>query len=273
MNMRVLSLESRRAEEMRSLIERNGGTAFVAPSMRELPLVENSAVFTFLEELQAGRIEVVIFMTGVGARAVLDVVTTKVPRETFFAELWRCTIVVRGPKPVAVLREWGVRIDHRAPEPNTWRELLATLDAEVPLAGRSMALQEYGKPNLELINSLRERGAIVLPVPVYRWELPEDLVPLQNAVHQLIAGDFDLLLVTSAQQVQHLLQVAQRLGVRNECLAAAKRCLIGSIGPTATETLEDVGLRADFEPSHPKMGTLVKEILAAAPGLLAARGT
>jgi uroporphyrinogen-III synthase len=258
---------------MRSLIERNGATAFVAPSMREMPLVENSIVFTFLEELQAGQIEVVIFMTGVGARAVLDVVTTKVSREAFFSDLWKCTVVVRGPKPVAVLREWGVRIDYRAPEPNTWRELLATLDAEVPLAGRSVALQEYGKPNLELIKSLRERGATVLPVPVYRWELPADTRPLRAAVDKLIAEEFDLLLVTSAQQVQHLLLVAEHLGLREKCLAAAKRCLIGSIGPTATETLEDVGLHADFEPSHPKMGTLVKEVLEAAPGLLAARST
>ena len=273
MSLRVLSLESRRAEEMRSLIERNGATAFVAPSMRELPLIENSAVFTFLEELQAGQIEVVIFMTGVGARAVLDVVTTKVSREVFFADLWKCTVVVRGPKPVAVLREWGVRIDHRAPEPNTWRELLATLDAEVPLAGRSVALQEYGKPNLELIKALRDRQAIVLPVPVYRWDLPADIEPLRQAVRKLVAGEFDLLLITSAQQIQHLLLVAQQLGLRDQCLAAANRCVIGSIGPTATETLEDVGLHADFEPSHPKMGTLVKEVLEAAPQLLAARSS
>jgi uroporphyrinogen-III synthase len=271
MPLRVCSLESRRAEEMRSLIERHGATAFVAPSMRELPLDENPAVFSFLDELQGGRIEIVIFMTGVGARAVLDVVETKTTREAFFADLSRCTIVVRGPKPVAVLKEWGVRIDHRAPEPNTWRELLATLDADVPLAGKSIALQEYGKPNAELLRALQDRGAKVLPVPVYRWDLPADVEPLQQAVHKIIAGEFDLLLITSAQQVQHLLLVAEQLGLRAECLAAANRCLIGSIGPTATETLDDVGLHADFEPSHPKMGTLVKEALAAAPGLLAAR--
>jgi len=37
---------------------------------------------------------------------------------------------------------------------------------------------------------------------------------------------------------------------------------IGSIGPTTTETLEEYGLKADFEPSHPKMGLLVNEMAA-----------
>ena len=268
MPLRVCSLESRRADDMRSLIERHGGTPFIAPSMQEISLDQNPAVFTFLSELAAGLIHVVVFLTGVGARGMLDVVETRLPCAEFFAQLSRCTIVVRGPKPVAVLREWGVRIDHRAPEPNTWRELLATLESEVPLVGRTVAVQEYGKPNEELYASLSALGARVLPVPVYRWDLPDDVAPLQTAVRKLIAGEFDLLLITSAQQIHHLLLVAEQMGLRAECLAAAQRCLIGSIGPTASETLQELGLPVDIEPSHPKMGTLVKEALAAAPRLL-----
>ncbi len=273
MFVRVCSLESRRAEEMRSLIERQGGTAFVAPSMQEIPLAQNPEVFAFLEELIAGRVQVVIFMTGVGARGLLEVVEIKIPREEFFSALSRCTVVVRGPKPVAVLREWGVRIDHRAPEPNTWREVLGVMKTAVCLDHPTVAIQEYGKPNPEFYQQLEFWGCRVLPVPVYRWDLPDDIAPLQTAVRRLIAGEFDLLLVTSAQQIHHLLRVAEDMGVREDCLAAASRCLIGSIGPTATETLQELGLRADFEPSHPKMGPLVKESLAAATALLAARQT
>ena len=268
MPIRVLSLESRRADDMRSLIERHGGTPFLAPSMREVPLIDNPVVFQFLDELSAGRIQIVVFLTGVGARAVLDVVETRFPRDEFFDWLQRCVIVVRGPKPTAVLRDWNVRIDHRAPEPNTWRELLAMLERETTLSGRTVAVQEYGKPNDEFYEALRSRGATVLPVPVYRWDLPDDIQPLQTAVRKLIAGDFDLLLITSAQQVHHLLLIAERLGLKDECLAAAKKCLIASIGPTASETLAEVGLRVDIEPSHPKMGPLVKEALEAALGLL-----
>lgn len=259
---RVLSLESRRADEMRSLIERHGGDPFIAPSMREVPLEQNLPVFQFLSELLAGRIDVMVFLTGVGARALLEVVESKLPRENFFAALAQTTVVVRGPKPVAVLKEWGVPIDYRAPEPNTWRELLGTMTAEIPLAGKTIAVQEYGKPNDEFSQALRDQGAAVVTVPVYRWELPQDVGPLQTAVSKLIADEFDLLLITSAQQVQHLLLVADEMQLRDECVAAANRVRIGSIGPTASETLHELGLHVDLEPSHPKMGTLVKEALA-----------
>jgi uroporphyrinogen-III synthase len=261
MPLRVCSLESRRADEMRSLIERHGGNAFVAPSLREIPIEQNQPVFDFLVQLADKRVDVVIFLTGVGARAMLDVVETKMPREQFFAELSRCTIVVRGPKPVAVLREWGVRIDHRVPEPNTWHELLDLLDVEAPVTGKTVAVQEYGKPNPELYESLKDRGAVVLPVPVYRWALPNDIEPLRLAVQKLIACDFDVLLITSAQQIHHLLAVAEQMGLRDACLAAVKCCRIGSIGPTATEALQALGLGVDIEASHPKMGLLVKESL------------
>jgi uroporphyrinogen-III synthase len=185
-------------------------------------------------------------------------------RAAFFEALARCTIVVRGPKPVAVLREWGVRIDHRAPEPNTWHELLSVLQAALPLADRVVAVQEYGQPNEEFYAALRLHGAIVLPVPVYRWELPDDVEPLRTAVRRLAADEFDVILITSAQQVHHLLRIARQLGLSDACVEAANRCVIGSIGPTATETLRELGLHVDLEPSHPKMGLLVKETLAAA---------
>lgn len=269
--LRVCSFESRRGPEMQSLIERLGGHATIAPSLREIPLDQNPAALDFAELLFSGEIDVVVFLTGVGARALLDVVELKFPREQFLAALQNCITVVRGPKPATVLREWGVRIDHRVPEPNTWRELLQTLDANVPLDNRRVAVQEYGQPNAQLYAALEERRAIVTPVPVYRWELPVDLTPLQSAIRATIAGDFDVLMFTSAQQVRHVLQVAADLVVLPEWRSAAARTVLASIGPTCTESLVEEGLPADFEPSHPKMGSLVKETLEAAPALLAAK--
>lgn len=261
---------------MRSLIERHGGVATIAASMREVPLENNTAVFEFLDQLLAGEFAAVIFMTGVGARALLEVVESKLDRATFFEALQRCCVVVRGPKPTAVLREWGVRIDHRAPEPNTWRELLSVIDgglnfpaaisattgsAEQPLRDRTIAIQEYGLPSAELYSALVERGASVLPVPVYRWELPTDTAPLEAAIRSAVAGEFDVLLFTSAQQIRNVLEIAERLGLRDSFLAATQRCRVGSIGPTCSEALREAGLHIDLEPSHPHMGHLVRETL------------
>lgn len=270
--LRVCSFESRRRDEMRQLLERFGAAATVAPSMREVPLEQNQPAFDFAEQLVAGQLDTVIFLTGVGARALLELIATRHDRRQVLAALDRCTVIVRGPKPVAVLRDWNIRIDHRAPEPNTWRELVQMLDDEqVPLAGRRVMVQEYGKPNPELSDALRQRGAVLTTVPVYRWMLPEDTRPLEAAVRGTLAGEFDVLMFTSAYQLTSVLEIADRLGVRDAWLNAANRCVIASIGPTASESLREAGLTPDLEPSHPKMGHLVKETCAAASGLLAAK--
>lgn len=266
--LRVCSFESRRSSEMQSLIERLGGRATVAPSMREIPIEDNPAVFDFADELLAGRIDVMILMTGVGTRALAEAWQSRHSFESLLAALEMCQVVVRGPKPTAVLREWKVRIDVRAPEPNTWRELLAELDEELPVAGKRIALQEYGKPNDALRSGLEQRGANVLCVPVYRWALPEDVDPLRRAIRATIAGEFDVLMITSANQVNNILAVAEADGLSDAWLAAARKCCIASIGPTASETLLDFNLPPDVEATPPKMGQLVKQSLEAAPALL-----
>ncbi len=269
--LRVCSFESRRSSEMQSLLDRYGCATTIAPSMREVPLDEHAAVFHFVEELRAGRIGVVVFMTGVGAKALLAVVETRSSKEEFFRWLEAVTVVVRGPKPVAVLREWGVRIDHRAPEPNTWRELLQTLNDFVPLAGQTVAVQEYGVPNPEFYAALASRGATTLSVPVYRWEFPEDPEPLRAAVHATIAGQFDVLMLTSANQLHNVIKMADAEGVREAWLTAASQCVIASIGPTASETIQSYGLPVDIEPAHGKMGTLVRETSERGPTILATK--
>jgi len=253
---------------MRALVERQGGLVTIAPSMREVPLKENPEAFAFAERLFAGTIDIVILLTGVGTRALAEVVESKYSHDEFRAALQKCTIIVRGPKPAAVLREWKVRIDHQVPEPNTWRDLVALLDARIPVANQRVAVQEYGEPNPELYEALTQRKAEVIRVPVYRWALPEDTEPLAAAVQRTIAGEFDVLLFTSAQQLRNVLAVAGSAGVRDEWLGAARRCVIASIGPTASETLREAGLSPDIEPEHPKMGHLVQAVAKGAANVL-----
>lgn len=232
----------------------------IAPSMREVPLGENPEALAFAGLLFADKIDVVILLTGVGTRALADVVESQHERGAFLEALQKCTIIVRGPKPAAVLREWKVRIDHQVSEPNTWRDLVALLDAKLPVAGKRVAVQEYGQPNPELYAALEQRGAEAIRVPVYRWALPEDTGPLREAVRTTVAGGFDVLMFTSAQQLRNVLTVAEGEGVRDSWLAAARKCVIASIGPTASETIREEGLPVDIEPEHPKMGHLVQAV-------------
>lgn len=266
--LRVLSFESRRADEMRGLIERHGAIPTVAPSMREIPLEENKQAFEFGEQLLAGKINLLVFMTGVGATALMDILGSRWPQAEILAAMDKCIIIVRGPKPTAVLRNWNLRIDHRAPEPNTWHELLSTITSAVNLAGQTIAIQEYGKPSDDFYRELERLGANVLPVPVYRWDLPVDTAPLRAAIEETIRGQFDVILFTSAQQFHNVLAVAEQSGSAEKWLQAANRCVVASIGPTATETLVEGGLSVDSQPTHPKMGPLVRESIEAAPAVL-----
>jgi uroporphyrinogen-III synthase len=269
--LRICSFESRRADEMRSLIARQGAVATVVPSMREVPLESNSPVFAFAESLLAEKIDVVVFLTGVGARALVDAAATRFDREVVLAALRRVTVAVRGPKPSAVLREWQVPITIRAEEPNTWRELLTAMAAADAIESKRIAVQEYGRPSAEFAQELTRRGATVEQVPVYRWALPEDAEPLRAAIRDTIAGNFDVLLFTSAHQLDCVLEVAESLGEAEAWRAAARRCVVGSIGPTASETIREHGLPVDVEAVPTRMGQLVVQTLGAAPDLLAGK--
>jgi uroporphyrinogen-III synthase len=269
--LRVCSFESRRAHEMRSLIERRGAAATVVPSMREVPLESNEQAFGFAGALLAQQVDVVVFLTGVGARTLLDAIAKRFDRDEILAALRRITVAVRGPKPSAVLREWQVPIAIRAEEPNTWHELLSAMTAVGAIEGKRIAVQEYGRPSTEFAQELSRRGASVEQVPVYRWALPENVQPLQTAIRETIAGEFDVLLFTSAHQLECVLEVAETARQADAWLAAARRCVIGSIGPTASETIREHALPVDVEAVPTRMGQLVLQTLEAAPRLLAGK--
>src|SRR4051794_31553076 len=100
----VLSLESRREVEIAELIRLNGGVPFVAPALREVPIADNQAAFDFAATLYAGGFDMVILLTGVGTRYLHKILSTREPENRFPDALRRVSVVVRGPKPAAVMR-------------------------------------------------------------------------------------------------------------------------------------------------------------------------
>jgi uroporphyrinogen-III synthase len=259
--MRVVAFESRRAAEIAELIRKQGGEPFIAPAMREAPAEAGGAVFAFAERLLSGEFDTVILLTGVGTRQLNRLLATRYPQGAFADALRGVTLVARGPKPTAALREMGLAPAIVAPEPNTWRELLA---ATAGHNGRRIAVQEYGRPNPELLAALAARGAEVTAVRVYQYELPEDTKPLREAARRLAAGEFQAALFTTAVQVAHVARVAAEEGIETAVLDGLRKCLIGSMGPTTTEALEEFGIHPNLEPSRPKMGLLVLETAAQA---------
>jgi uroporphyrinogen-III synthase len=269
----VLAFESRREKEMAELIRINGGRPFLAPALREVPLEENPAAFEFAADLYAGKFEMMIFLTGVGARLLQRVLATREPANLFPDALRKLTVVARGPKPMAVLREWQVPVAVAVPEPNTWRELLQAVAGRAEM---TVAVQEYGRPNPELLAGLTAQGRKPARVPVYQWALPTDTAPLASALQQLLAGHFQSALFTTGVQIDHFLDFADQTGARAAVICALEKIFIASIGPTCSESLLAHGLKPSLEPTHPKMGVLVREAALAfaqspAPGLSGGR--
>ncbi len=275
--LRVLILESRRARELSTLVTTFGGEPISAPSMREVPLESNTEALAFADRLERGEFDLVILLTGVGTRALIATVEqVRGSRDRFVDALRRTRIAARGPKPVSALRELQVPVWVTAPEPNTWRELLSTLDgrtSEISLKGLRVAVQEYGVSNPDLLAGLRDRGAIVTAVPVYQWALPEDLEPLRAACRALAEGRIDVVLFTTATQAVHLFTVAETMGLAEGVIHGLRTCVVASIGPTTSEELRERGTHPDMEASHPKMGFLVREAAERAADLLNAKRT
>ncbi|MFP5226385.1 MAG: uroporphyrinogen-III synthase [Acidobacteriota bacterium] len=271
--LRVLALESRRATEIAKLIRTYGGEPTVASAMREVPLESNQEALAFGQRLLRGDFDLIVFMTGVGVRRLMDIVATKYDRAQIVESLRSVKIATRGPKSSAAIRELGLPIAVTAPEPCTWREMVGALDGAFgpSLEGLRVAIQEYGETNNELLEALTEHHVECTRVPVYHWALPDDLEPLRNSVRSIAAGIVDAIVFLTAIQVTHLFRVAEQMNAVDALRSGLRQTLVLSIGPSTTEELSRYGVEPDFEPSHPKMGFLMNEASECAVRLLEAK--
>ena len=269
--LNVVLFESRHAKTMADLVRLQGGVPFSAPALKEVPLSGNPKAFEFGERLLAGKFDVVIFLTGVGARYLVSILETKFKRDDILEALRKTLVVPRGPKPIRALNEWSVPYAVTVPEPNTWHEILRALDenvSKIPLRGKKAALQEYGVPNPELADGLKQRGADLFIVPVYRWTLPDDVEPLRRAIRGIVEGKMDVAAFTTSVQADHVFKVADEMGLVDKLKEGLRRMVVASIGPDSSQTLSSYGLAADIQPESSKMGALVLAIAEKAGGIL-----
>lgn len=259
---RVAILEARMSSELARLLVNAGAVPHSVPAVREVALDSDAAVAGFLDELTLGSIDVAVFLTGAGVRALADSADRLGRGVELWASLADLTIVCRGPKPVSALRRSGLRADLVASEPHTTVELLDAM-ADLDLRNVSVAVVHFGERNDRLTEALRARGGRLTELCLYEWRLPEDLGPLTDLVGQIIDGRLDAVAFTSQIQVRHLFQVAEGQNLSTELRAALNdQTIVASIGPTCTGVLEEHGVWPAVVPEHPKMGHLVLALTA-----------
>lgn len=256
---------------METLIRRHNGDPFVAPSVKEKAIEQNDGAVSWVDQILAGEIETLVLMTGVGLKYMLDAALVRYSREQIIEVLGKVIIVARGPKPCAVLAEYGLRAHIIVPEPNTWREMVPLIEARPE---RRVALQEYGRPNPDFVAALEAGGRQVVPIAIYRWELPDDTGPMREAARRIADRQCEVVIFTTSIQLIHLLQIASEMGIEQDVRSALHDDLVvASVGPIMNAALAEQGLDPDIIPAHPKMGILVRAAAEqAAAALVRKRG-
>ena len=254
---RVIAItEARRAKEMAEHIAKLGGVAVVAPALREVPSEEQEEVQAAIRRICDGEVHWAIFLTGVGARAVLRTAEGMRSRDAFVDSLNRLTVAARGPKPIGVLREAGIRVD-LVPQDPTSEGLVRALEQH-DLRQKTVAVQLYGEPNPFLIGAIEGLGARVIEMQPYTWDLPADQEPLERLVRQIIEASVDAVSFTNGAQVHHLFAVATRVGLADELrVALASRVPVAAVGRVTEKALAANGLSPRIVPPTPTMGALV----------------
>ena len=254
--LKVLSLETRRGPEMATLIEKYGGVAVAVPSMREDKQDISERLNDFVQRVKARpERQVLVCMTGIGTRLFLQ--DLQKYDAAVYAQLQGMRLLSRGTKPSQALKALGFAAVTAA-RPHTYREVQDSLQ-DMQLHGQDVTILEYGDPApAPLVASLREAGAAVFPIPVYRCLPPEDPRSLQAAVRGVVAGEYQVLLLSSGTQAVHFLHCARDLGLEQELRRGLKGMVVASIGPACSEALGELRLPFDLEANPHKMGILVR---------------
>ena len=254
----IAYVEARMLSEMGGLIERNGGVPYPAPVLQEIHLGETAEVKTLVDDICSGTVQVMVFQTGVGTKALFDSAASQGREAEMLEALATTTVIARSPKPAAVLRRNKVHIDHMPPEPFTSTDLLVEIDG-LELSGKDVAIQAYGGPNSQLTQALEKRGATVREVSLYTWGLPEDITPVLGLIDALENGQIDAIAFTSQIQIGNLLSIAENAGKEASLrsLLAEGPGVVASVGPVCTKRMLEAGFRVDVEPDHPHMGNLI----------------
>ena len=248
----------RRAEEQVALLERRGAEVLVAPTVRTVPLVDDERLGAAIDEVIARPPDIVVLLTGIGTRAMFAAAES-IGRDDELADALSSSLVVaRGPKAAGAATTIGLEVAWQAPSERA-SEILERLTPNAS-AGARIAVQRDGQHRAELADALTTLGADAIDIPVYRWELPEDIRPASRLVDAIVRGDVDAVTFTSSPAVRHLLAVADD-GRRSALVGALQsRVAAVCVGPVCAETAESLSIPAAVVPRRSRVGSMVQAL-------------
>ena len=258
-NITVGITEHRFTKEFAALFEKLGARVHACPLLEERPLENREELKDFVRLVVSGNLDLMIFLTGVGAKFLIAEADSNGLKDEFLKALGNLTVVVRGPKPVAALRQFGVKVDVIPENPTTEGVIEALRPRD--LKDRRIGVQLYGVPNPQLVSALEARGAKVLPVQVYAYGAAADPSSVRALVAKIMNREIQVLAFTSAPQVHMLFDIASQLGISAELEQALNNgVVIASIGEVTSRALGGKGLVPAIVPEQPKMKPMAQSV-------------
>jgi uroporphyrinogen-III synthase len=249
----------RRWSEQAELLKRRGADVLHGPTISTLYLADDEALRAATVSLIEAPPAYLVATTGIGIRAWLEAAHTWALGGALTAALGQAKVVARGPKAAGAVQSGGLEVWQRSPSERL-PEILDLLRAE-PLAGRRVAVQEYGTESPELTGALIEAGAEVVSVPVYRWRLPDDDLAARRLVEAACSGRLDAVTFTSAPAVHNLFLIADRMEAAGALRQAFNDGVVaGCVGPVCGGAARDAGIEAPLQPEVGRLGLLVRAL-------------
>jgi uroporphyrinogen-III synthase len=254
---------ARRSEDLGSLLQRKGARVVQAPAIRIVPLEDDAELLAATQACVDKPLDIAVATTGIGFRGWMEAADGWGLADRLLDRLRDATLLARGPKARGAIRAAGL-VDDWSPDSESSAEVLEHLLAQ-DVDGRRIAVQLHGEPLPDFTDALAAAGGELVPVPVYRWTLPDDVTPLRRLIDAVAARQVDCVVFTSAPAVASLLNLAAEAGLADEIAAALRSDVMAAcVGPVTAARLERMGIPT-VQPGRYRLGALVRELVAELP--------